>query len=61
MADDDYLTCVGLTYQRRRIDWPFTRLTPELSSTWSSFRVDSMADPSFQLLSTITTTGTVDL
>lgn len=60
MADDECLTCVGLTYQRRRIDWPFTRITPELSSTWSSFRVDSMADPSFQRLSTITTTGTVD-
>jgi len=60
MADDECLTCVGLTYQRRRIDWPFTRITADLSSTWSSFMVDSIADPSFQRLSTITTTGTVD-
>jgi hypothetical protein len=47
MADDDALTCVGLTYQRRRIEWPLLTRTPEPSATWTCFGVDSMADPSY--------------
>ena len=47
MADDAALTCVGLTYQRRRIEWPLTRLTPEPCATWTSFEVDTMVDPSY--------------
>ena len=47
MADDQALTCVGLTYQRRRIEWPLTQRTPEPSATWTSFEVDTMADPSY--------------
>ena len=47
MADDAALTCVGLTYQRRRIEWPLTQRTPEPSATWTSFEVDTMADPSY--------------
>ena len=48
MADDAALTCVGLTYQRRRIEWPLTRRTPEPSATWTWFEVDTMADPSYR-------------
>jgi hypothetical protein len=57
MADDDDLSCVGLTYQRRRIEFPRRVEDPAPSVTWSSFRVDGMADPSFQRLSTISTYG----
>jgi hypothetical protein len=57
MADDDDLSCVGLTYQRRRIEFPRQAEDPAPSVTWSSFRVDGMADPSFQRLSTISTYG----
>jgi len=48
MADDPALTCVGLTYQRRRIEWPLAVLTPEPSATWTWFEVDTMADPSYR-------------
>ncbi|MCP9806766.1 hypothetical protein KBY71_09595 [Cyanobium sp. T1B-Tous] len=47
MADDEALTCVGLTYQRRRIEWPLGSRTPEPSATWTCFEVDTMADPSY--------------
>jgi len=47
MADDDELTCVGLTYQRRRIEWPLLRRRPEPIATWTWFEVDTMADPSY--------------
>lgn len=55
MADDEDLSCVGLTYQRRRIEFPRQAEIPAASATWSSFRVDCIADPSFQRLSTIST------
>ncbi len=48
MADDEALTCVGLTYQRRRIEWPLLRRAPEPSATWTWFEVDTMADPSYR-------------
>lgn len=48
MADDAALTCVGLTYQRRRIEWPLLRRAPEPSATWTWFEVDTMADPSYR-------------
>jgi hypothetical protein len=47
MADDEALTCVGLTYQRRRIEWPRLEGSPAPSATWISFEVDTMADPSY--------------
>lgn len=47
MADDDALTCVGLTYQGRRIEWPLLARSPEPSATWTCFEVDTMADPSY--------------
>jgi hypothetical protein len=40
MADDQSLTCVGLTYKRRRIEWPLLKVEPEPFATWRSFRVD---------------------
>jgi hypothetical protein len=55
MADDEQLSCVGLTYQRRRIEFPRLSQPSSTSATWMSFRVDGMADPSFQRLSTIST------
>ncbi len=39
MADDQSLTCVGLTYKRRRIEWPLLKVDPEPFATWRSFRV----------------------
>jgi hypothetical protein len=59
LADDEVLTCVGLTYQNRRIDWPLRDVIPSPSAAWSSFRVDAMAEPAFQTLATITTTGPI--
>lgn len=40
MADDKSLTCVGLTYKKRRIEWPLIEVQPEPFATWRSFRVD---------------------
>ena len=47
MADDEALTCVGLTYRRRRIEWKACFCRAEPCATWSSFSIDVMADPSF--------------
>ncbi len=54
MADDQALTCVGLTYQRRRIEWPVVAADPEPFATWTSFRVDTMADDNYREMSSIT-------
>jgi hypothetical protein len=54
MADDQALTCVGLTYQRRRIEWPVVCCQPEPFATWTSFRVDSMAEETYRELANIT-------
>ena len=48
MADDEALTCVGLTYRRRRIDWAVNASRCEPCATWAAFAVDAMADPPFQ-------------
>jgi hypothetical protein len=40
MADDQSLTCVGLTYKKRRIEWPLFKVEPEPFATWRCFRVD---------------------
>ena len=48
MADDEALTCVGLTYRRRRIEWRVSASRSEACATWGLFLVDAMADPSFQ-------------
>ncbi|MBM5823104.1 MAG: hypothetical protein FJ082_11805 [Cyanobacteria bacterium K_Offshore_surface_m2_011] len=54
MADDQALTCVGLTYQKRRIEWPVAASDPEPFATWTAFRVDAMADDTYQELANIT-------
>lgn len=54
MADDQALTCVGLTYQRRRIEWPIELSDPEPFATWTSFRIDSMADDTYSEIANIT-------
>lgn len=54
MADDQALTCVGLTFGGRRIEWTTTATSPEPFATWTSFAVDTMADDSYRELSSIT-------
>lgn len=54
MADDLDLTCVGLTYQRRRIEWPIALAESEPSVTWTSFSVDDMGDESYREHTSIT-------
>lgn len=54
MADDEALTCVGLTYRRRRIEWRVSASRSEACATWGLFLVDAMADPSFQPLASTT-------
>jgi hypothetical protein len=54
MADDQALTCVGLTYQRRRIEWPVVATDQEPFATWTSFRIDSMAEDTYLETSSIT-------
>jgi hypothetical protein len=44
MADDAEMTCVGLTYNHRRIDWPLQREEPPANSDWAWFTVDSSAE-----------------
>jgi hypothetical protein len=54
MADDQALTCVGLTYQKRRIEWPIAASGSEPFATWTAFRVDAMADDTYRELANIT-------
>ncbi len=53
MADDPALTCVGLTYRGRRIEWATRMAEPDPSAAWTAFRVDSMADVQYCELSAI--------
>ncbi|MFN5194698.1 MAG: hypothetical protein ACK5E6_09770 [Cyanobacteriota bacterium] len=46
LADDNHLTCVGLTYAGSRIDWPLTVIRWHPTATWSAFSVDTQADRS---------------
>ncbi|MCP9850441.1 hypothetical protein [Cyanobium sp. Morenito 9A2] len=54
MADDQNLTCVGLTYQRHRIEWPIAFSDAALSATWTAFTVDDMADEIYREQANIT-------
>lgn len=54
MADDQALTCVGLTYRRRRIEWKLRSCQAEPCATWACFAVDLMEDPSFRPVSSHT-------
>lgn len=54
MAKDKDLTCVGLTYMHRRIEWPFQVLDKSRSASWTSFRADSLAKNSYSEQSKVT-------
>ncbi len=54
MARDRDLTCVGITYRSRRIEWPTQILDKKRSANWISFRADSLAENSYSELSKIT-------
>ena len=57
MADDGAMTCVGLTHQKRRIDWPLEHVEPESDTSWSCFRVDPMAADPCRVIATVATPG----
>ncbi len=57
MADDRALTCVGLTYAKRRIEWPLLRSEPEECATWTAVRIDPMAEESYEELTSISVFG----
>ena len=61
MAQDTDLTCVGLTYMNRRIEWPFQILDKRRSANWTFFRADSLAKNSYSELSKITVFSDQDL
>jgi hypothetical protein len=44
LADDTEMTCVGLTYNNRRIDWSLEREEPQSRCDWAWFTVDSTAE-----------------
>jgi len=54
MAKDKDLTCVGLTYMNRRIEWPMQITDKKRSANWTSFRADSLVENSYSELSRIT-------
>jgi len=54
MAKDKDLTCVGLTYMNRRIEWPLQIIDKKRSANWTSFRADSLAENSYSEKSKIT-------
>ena len=54
MAKDKDLTCVGLTYKNRRIEWPTQIVDKKRSANWIFFRADSLAEKSYSELSKIT-------
>mgnify|MGYP000504042730 CR=1 FL=1 len=53
MAKDRDLTCVGLTYMNRRIEWSFQVLDKKRSAIWTAFVADSLAKNSYSELSKI--------
>jgi hypothetical protein len=55
MADEESLRCVGLTYERRRVDFPLIERQRSVDTTWMAFQVDSQAEHPLQVTSTITT------
>ena len=54
MAKGKDLTCVGLTYMNRRIEWPLQIIDKKRSANWTSFRADSLAENSYSERSKIT-------
>ena len=54
MADDRFLTCVGITLGGKRIEWPIRVATPEPLATWTAFALNDQEDDSFTELSRAT-------
>jgi hypothetical protein len=48
MADDEHLTCVGLTYNHKRIEWPVESEEPHAACTWTWFEVDSTQERAYR-------------
>ena len=58
LADDPAMTCVGLTYQGRRIEWaiqPMALESEEAASVWSWFELDDLSPEPWQRLDRIET------
>lgn len=51
MADDRFLTCVGITLAGKRIEWPLQGAKPEPFATWTAFAVNDQDDDGFTELS----------
>ena len=54
MADDTTLTCVGLTYGGRRIEWLKAESSVPEDITWSAFEINNSREKVFQHLDTLT-------
>ena len=58
LADDPAMTCVGLTYRGRRIEWPIQPMaleSLEAASVWSWFELDDLSQAPWQRLDRIET------
>ena len=58
LADDSAMTCVGLTYRGRRIEWPIQPKaleSEEAASVWSWFELDDLSSEPWQRLDRIET------
>lgn len=51
MADDEAMTCVGLTYNHRRIEWPVARENGQPTGAWTWFSIDSRAERPYREIS----------
>ncbi|MGB5135820.1 MAG: hypothetical protein WBN89_11665 [Prochlorococcaceae cyanobacterium] len=51
MADEEAMTCVGLTYNRRRIEWPVALENGQPTAAWTWFSVDSRAERPYRQIS----------
>ena len=58
LADDPAMTCVGLTYRGRRIEWPIQPMaleSLEAASVWTWFELDDLSQAPWQRLDRIET------
>lgn len=50
MADEEHMTCVGLTYNHRRIEWPVAAERGEGAADWTWFSIDSRQERPYRQL-----------
>lgn len=50
MADDEQMTCVGLTYNHRRIEWPVAAEQGDGAADWTWFSIDSRQERPYRQL-----------